>query len=701
MSTRPHVTQPRLAPPRRRSDTIRRPRLHQPLSNALDYDVLLVSAPAGFGKSTLAVDWVDDVGLPVAWLSLDNQDRDPVALIFDLVAAVRVAFPNALHQFAKRLRAGAAPSDAGALVMEFAAAVQNEIDELFVFVMDDFHALDDAQEALEVVDTLIRGVPLSMRIHVLSRSWPTLPSLARMVAQRKGLSLTVEDLLFTDEEAVELLQRSGVRDGESQSALIERADGWAAALAILADHYGTSHAGRGTDATSEFILSDFVEQEVLTRLADPSAQLLRACAVFPSFDVSLAEELSGDPNARSLLRELERTNHLIVRLQDGDWFRMHALLREHVLDRLAREEPERLRALRRSAAALYVRRGMRREAIQISLDAGDWPEAVRELHELREELYQRGERATLADWLDQLPADVIESAPDLLMTRARLSIKAFDGQTGLVRLDLLDDRRLTVEQQARRQLYRSVALRQVGRLPDAIEACRWARAIALEGLADDSPLFAEIDLEEAIALGMSGQFDAARERFETAVDAFERIGDHHRAAEAHDGFGVTLALQGSLAEAMREFTAAQRLWRVLGEPSAQIATMNKFGNVQHDLGELETARETFNVLVQRARDVGDRRMEAYGHEGLATVERDMGHLEAAKSLYGLAMQETQEFDDPTLVADVTFGLAMTYREGGDFRRASTLLEHGAALCGAGGHAAAPNALPPLGSARRC
>ena len=542
--------------------------------------------------------------------------------------------------------------------------------------MDDLHALDDAQQALQVVDTLVRSVSLSMRLYVLSRSWPQFPSLTRMVAQRRARSLTAPDLQFTDEEAIEFLRRSGVLDGASQSMLIRRADGWAAALAILVDHYDPSRAGGGTDATSEFVLSDFVEQEVLARLPDPSAQLLEACAVFRSFDIPLAQALSGNPDVPVLLREMERTNHLIVPLQDGEWFRMHALLREHLLDRVAVEEPERLRQLRRSAAALFARRGMRREAIQMALDAGDWPEAVQELHELREELYQRGEWATLAGWIDRLPADVIENDSDLLMMRARLALKTFDGQGGLARLDLIDDRRLTVEQQARRQLYRSVALRQINRLPDAIKACRRSRAIAGQELADESPLFGEIDLEEAIALGTSGQFAAAGVRFEAAIKAFERVGDHHRAAEAHDGFGTTLALRGSLAKAMEEFTAAQRRWRMLAEPQMQIATMNNIANVQYMLGELETARDAFNAVIQQAREIGQPRAEAYGHEGLAAVERDMGHLDTAESLYALAMQEAQEFDDPTLVAIVTFGLAMTHRERGELRRAFTLLEHG-------------------------
>jgi LuxR family maltose regulon positive regulatory protein len=694
MATRPRTrivsSLPRLSPPRRRQDTIRRTRLHRALSDALESDVIVISAPAGYGKSTLAVDWLAELALPHAWLSLDRQDRDPHALVADLAAAVRTAFPDALDDFAERLEQ-AAGSEALALAGELAAAVQAEVDELFLLVIDECDALEGATDAIQVLDELVRAVPLNTRLCLLARNWTLIPSLARLTAQRRAFSLAARDLQFTDEEAVEFLRRAGIEESAEQSGLMRRADGWAAALAILAEHH--EPGGPAAGEASEFILADFIEQEVLSRLPVESVALLEACAVLQSFDVPLAREVSGSADAPRRLRDLERSTHLIVRLQalttadagqamrtprrtEPDWYRTHAILREHLLGRLEREDPERLRNLRRTAAALYARRGMRREAVEMALDAGDWIEAVEEIRELRDELYQRGEWATLAGWLDRLPGEILESDPDLVMTRARQSIKVLDGQGGLIRLDALDEGRLTGEQRVRRELYRSVALRHLNRLPDALEACRRARSIALEALPEGQAMFAEIDLEEAVALAHSGSFAAARRRFAAAAEQFERLGDHHRAAEGHEGLGATLYYEGWLAESMREFTSAQRLWRVLDDQHQQLSTMNNIGNVQHMLGELETARDTFNALVQRSRDRRNRRMEAYGHLGLADVERDLAQLETAASLYALAIEGAQEADDAAALATATFGLAMAYRERGDHSRARTLLEHG-------------------------
>ncbi|MDA0815282.1 MAG: hypothetical protein O2924_01745 [Chloroflexi bacterium] len=109
---------PKLVPPRRRADTVRRARLHALIEDALDAEVILITAPAGYGKSTLAVDWCDDAEVPLAWLSLDRQDADPLALVRNIVGAIRRAFPDALGDVSARLDAGAQPSGAAAIVAE-------------------------------------------------------------------------------------------------------------------------------------------------------------------------------------------------------------------------------------------------------------------------------------------------------------------------------------------------------------------------------------------------------------------------------------------------------------------------------------------------------------------------------------------------------------------------------------------------------
>ncbi|MDA1003267.1 MAG: BTAD domain-containing putative transcriptional regulator, partial [Chloroflexi bacterium] len=581
---------------------------------------------------------------------------------------------GALEGFVARL-ATAERSDVDALVADFVASIQTDVDDLFVLVVDDLNILENAQRSLAVLDLIAQSTPLSMRLVLLTRSWTMIPSLPRLTAQRRAFTLTVRDLQFTDAEAVEFLNAIGLTDNPAQRGVVRRADGWAAALAILAEHHDPAR-GEDLDSASEFILADFIDQEVLSRLDDPEMTLLESCAILQTFDVSLIRDLSGQRDAGRRLRDLERATHLIVRLGSADWYRVHAILRGHLVDRLERDDYARLTELRRSAAALFARRGMRREAVEMALDAGDWSEAVEEIRDLREELYQHGEWLTLVQWLERLPAEIIEADPDLALTRARHAMKFFEGRDGLARIDSIDDRRLSVEQRARREVYRSVALRQIGRVSEALDSCRRARALALEALPEDDRLFAELDLEEGVALGISGRFPAAAERFSRAAGRFEQLNDQHRTAEAHDGLGGCLIHAAKLPDAMHAFTTAQRIWQLVSDVRHQLVTMINMGEVQRLLGDLETARDTLNIVIQRSRDLRFSRGEAYGHLNLAAIEHQIGHLDAAASLYGIAMEDADHFEDSTLVAAATHGLGMVYREKGDRIRARSLLEHG-------------------------
>lgn len=666
-------------PPRRRADTVRRERLHGLLENALECDVTLVTAPAGYGKSTLAVDWCEDAQIPLAWLSLDRQDTDPLALIGSIVGAIRRVYPDALEDAEERLEAGAQPAGAAAVTAEVAASVAAEVDELFVLALDDLHVLDESPEAMQVVDALVRAIPMNMRLLLLSRTWPSLGSLARLTAQRRVSSLTARDLVFTADEAAAFLDASSVQDAEVRNRLIHRADGWAAALAIMADQ-ASRDDGAPVTPEVDFIFGQFIDQEVLDRLTPQQHELLTACSVLPTFDREFAQSLSRNPQAAAVLRELEQSNRFLSRLAEseaeGEWYRVHALIREHLLARMEREEPGRLQELRRQAAAICARRGLLATAMDLSIAAGDWGEVVRELYDSREHLYQRGEWQTLAGWIDRLPEEVLAQEAGLALTRARLAAKFGQRQDCLARLDRVESQPLDSEERVRVDLYRGVAFRDLGRIGDAIDAYRRARQAALEALPEDHPVLAEIDLEEGVTIARAGQFEAAQVRFEMAAAAFDLLRDYHRAAECRDCLGTTLYMRGQLAPAMVEYTQAQRSWRQLADPQAQITTMNNMANVQHMLGELDTARDTFDTVIQRASQIGSHRHEAWGKEGLATVERDLGRLDNAITLYTVAIHEAQEIDDPGLIMEATYGLAMCYRERGEHTRARALLDHG-------------------------
>ncbi len=663
---------PKFLPPRRRADICSRPRLLGELDRVLDHDGVLLTAPAGYGKSTLVLDWLDQAGLPAAWLRLDELDRDPVLFARDLTTAVRTRFPEALSSLQQRLNEGSVAGAAALLGGELASAVQAEIDDLFVLVVDDLHLLDGADDACRVLDRLLQFAPSNVRYCLLSRTRPTLPSLPRVLEEQRLQLIEHFDLAFRDDEARDLLAKVGIPDS-AQTPLIERCGGWAAALVILGRHHE-----RSGGAISPPLFREFLEAEVLAGLSENQRALLDATCVVRDFDVELAIALSGDADAAAVLNGLESRLHLIARVGDVHWT-MHDLLRSHIAEGLALRDPQRYRRLLGRAAAELSGRGDRRAAVELAIRAQDWPSVVAELLDQWGDLYRRGEWQLLAQWFDAVPWDFVGPSPDLALMRARLATKLLQPQESLERLQRIEPDGLEPHDRVRWHLYRATALRQLQRLRDALAAYTSARATALETGVDDPLLAAELDLEEGVALGMNGRLAEARARLADAAAAFTALNETFHAAEAFQNLGTTCFQQGWLADAMNAFVDAHRRWLVLADPRAQLGTMNNIATTQHMLGELVTAQDAFEQLQQKAETLGDARRIAYAQLGLAAVYSDQGNFEAAERLFSEVLGRVRDLDEPTLAPAATLGLARTLLDRGDYDRATTLLNYGLAM----------------------
>jgi len=663
---------PKFLPPRRRADISSRARLLRDLDQVLDHDGVLLTAPAGYGKSTLVLDWLDQAGLPAAWLRLDELDRDPVILARDLVAAVGTQFPHAFAELQARLSEGSASGAAALLGGEFAAAVQSDIDDLFVLVIDDLHLLDGATDAVRVLDRLIQLAPSNLRYCLLSRTRPEVPSLPRVLEERRLQLIEHFDLAFLDDEARDLLTKVGIPE-DAQAALIARCGGWAAALVILG-----RHQRRSDRALSPPLFREFLEAEVMAVLSERQRGVLEAASVVRDFDVDLAIALSGDADAAAVLEGLESRLHLIARVGDAHWT-MHDLLRTHIAEGLALRDSRRHRALLGRAAAELRGRGDRRAAVELAVRARDWSSVIGELLDQWAELYRRGEWQLLAQWFDSVPWEFVGLSADLTLRRARLATKLLQPQESLERLQGMDPATLEPQERVRWQLYRATALRQLQRLREALAEYAAARATALETGVDEPLLVAELDLEEGVALGMNGRLSEARSRLAEAADAFSQLNETFHAAEAFQNLGTTCFQQGWLADAMSAFVEAHRRWLVLADPRAQLGTMNNIATTQHMLGELVTAQDAFEQLREKAEALGDARRVAYAQLGLAAVLADQGSVEPAERLFSEVLASVRDLDEPTLAPAATLGLARALLDRGDHDRAVTLLSYGLAL----------------------
>jgi LuxR family transcriptional regulator, maltose regulon positive regulatory protein len=421
----------KLHPPQPRAGVVRRPRLAKRLAHGASSKLTLVSAPPGFGKSTLVAEWIAArrATEPAAWLSLDPNDNDPTGFWRYVVAALRTAMPETAGDAVAVLESPE-PQVERALrsLLNDLAALRQDV----VLVLDDFHVVE-RPEIHDALAYLLDRLPPRAHLVITTRADPPLP-LARLRARGELVEIRAADLRFMPDEAGAYLNGTMGLDltGGDIAALEARTEGWIAALQLAA----LSMQGRADPAS--FIASfagddryvvDYLADEVLARQPDDVRTFLLQTSILDRMTGPLCDAVTGRSDSRAILERLERGNLFLVRLDDQRrWYRYHHLFADVLRARLVDEQPDAPR-LHRKASDWFEQNGERSEAIRHALAGGAFERAA-ELVELAiPDLRRARAEATLRRWLEALPESVIEVRPMLAaaLAGARMQTGDFAG----------------------------------------------------------------------------------------------------------------------------------------------------------------------------------------------------------------------------------------------------------------------------------
>ena len=411
--------------PAPRRELVPRPRLTARLDEGLARGLVLVCAPAGYGKTVLLADWARRGRQPAAWLSLDAGDNDPARFWRHAVAALDRARPGTGERVAPLLGPPAPASFQGlvtALINELAAQ-PGEGEALLV--LDDYHVIG-ARQVHESLAFLLEHRPAGIGMVLASRSDPPL-ALARLRARGQLAEVRVAELRFTPAEAGELLQHaaSGLPD-TSVAALAARTEGWAAGLQLAAlSLRGQTDAAAFVEAftgSHRFVL-DYLAEEVLERQPGQLRTFLRETSVLDRLSGPLCDAVTGREGSQALLEQAERAGLFLIPLDEvRGWWRYHHLFAGLLRARLQVEQPGRVMQLHRNAAAWYAGHGLADDAIGHAAAAGETLWAARIIEQHYDMVYSiRGEAATIHRWLSVLPADLVRSRPRLLLAQALMA----------------------------------------------------------------------------------------------------------------------------------------------------------------------------------------------------------------------------------------------------------------------------------------
>jgi LuxR family transcriptional regulator, maltose regulon positive regulatory protein len=580
----------------RARELLGRSRLTERLNEAMTRELLLVCTPAGFGKTTLVAGWAAGAGLPVAWLSLDSQDNDPVRFWRYVVAALdRVRGGLGEHLLPLLTPPGVMSSQG--IVTALVNHLQTAPDEL-ALVLDDYH-LVGSRSIHDSMAFLLGHLPSRLHVVITSRSDPPLP-LARLRARGQLVELRAADLRFTPEEAAALLREAWGLDlpPEAVTALATRTEGWAVGLQLAAL---SLHERPDPDAfleaftgTHHYVL-DYLSEEVLERQPVQARMFLLETSILERLCGPLCDAVTGRSDGQDMLEALARANLFLVPLDaQRRWWRYHHLFADLLRARLQRAEGARVAELHRRAAAWCERHGLIDETIRHALAAGDATWAARPVEEHLGETLRRGESVMLDRWLSSLPDEVVRSRPRLCLAQAMLEWHRY-------RIDEVERRLQQVEEalKERPDLQELEVPTEGGMVADTRAAIALLRA-QVAGVRGDGER--ESQFARAALACMAEQEQGPRFWARWLLVAADWHRGHMQKAES--GFAEMLA-EG----------------RAAPDPHPLMTTCYPLGSVQLEQGELGAALRTFQEGVRFATEGGrfSPYLECEAHVGIAQV----------------------------------------------------------------------------------
>src|SRR6266498_1165010 len=592
----------------------------------------LISAPAGFGKTTLVSEWITGSDRQVAWLSLDEGDGEPVRFLTYLIAALQTVAPNIGEGIMGALQSSQPPP-----IELLLTALLNNINSIpgdFVLVLDDYHVID-ATQVDEALTFLVEHLPPQMHLVITTREDPALP-VPRLRARRQLIEFRAADLRFTPSEAAEFLnQVMDLNLSLEEVAVLEtHTEGWIAGLQLAAlsmrgrqDIPGFIQAFAGDNR----YIVDYLVEEVLQRQPQPVRNFLLQTAILDRLSGPLCDavignhpEGTGQEASSARLESLQRGNFFLIPLDDKrHWYRYHHLFADVLRMYLMTEQPDQVPALHRRASEWYEQNGSATDAIHHALAADDFERAADLIERAVPEMRQSRQEATMLGWLQTLPDELFHRRPVLSVYYAGALL--LNGKLEGVESRLRDAERWLGTNTNRSERPEASSAEMVfvdeeefRRLPGWIAIYRAASALAL-GDVHDTVKYArqalelvpeEEDLGRGAAAGFlalvywrSGDLEAAHRSWSDCMARLQKAGYLSDALGSAISLAYIRITQGRLHEAIRTYEQALHMAKEQGTP-----TLRGTADMYVGISELEREHNDLTAAMQhllRSKELGE------------------------------------------------------------------------------------------------
>ncbi len=590
--------------PHRRRELITRTRLIDGIYEQLEKRLLLIVAPAGYGKTSLLVDLAQQSELPACWLSLDALDQEPQRFLRYLIAAVAEKFSSFGRDSLAALESMASiEQDEERLLIAITNEINAQINEHFILILDDYHLVSNIAFINHTISRFLQLTGENVHLILSTRNLPNLPDAPLMIARNQVGGLSFEELSFCPEEIQQLFQQNNgiLLSREDAQTLVKETEGWIAAIHLTNGNPGTLPQMHPLESTRE--LFDFFSKEVLLRQSEQVRRFMLMTSVFDAFDVPLCERvleplMEGKHFDWPVLFETVRTGNLFsVPLDnEGRWMRYHHLFQHFLRSQLQYEQPVLAWHIEQNLARAYEEQETWEEALEVYARLDDHENQVRLLEKAGLNFIRSGRALTLANWLGKLPSEDVYSHPALVSLLGTIYITRGETRQALEFFNLAE-----------------ASFREAG------NKVEWTTTL----------------VRRAEAYRQLGQFDRALEDLDKTLELTQEASIssmQHTFAEAQRVKGLVLYALGHLKEALVWLQDALQSCRVLGIKENIPVLEIELGVVHRRLGRPEITGQYYASALAALENTGNTGWKARLLNNLGLLYHLTGRLEESYPL---------------------------------------------------------------------
>jgi LuxR family transcriptional regulator, maltose regulon positive regulatory protein len=629
------ISKTKIIVPHRRPELLFRPRLLDSLKGLLVNKLLLLSAPAGYGKTSLLIDIARNVEMPVCWLSIDPLDRDPQRFMAYLIASLAERFPGVGETSRLQLnRLKSIEQDAESLLVTLTNEIYDQIDDDFLLILDDYHLLDDVPVISALVNRFLELVVENCHIILSSRTLPSLDDVTLMVAREQVAGLNHVELAFLPREVQALYAQNYHQhlSDETATEFVEETGGWITGM-VLSNLPGIARVS-GVDTFA------YLGQQVLSQQPEQIREFLIRTSLPEEFNAEFCEIVLSPfyeerQNWYDFMGWILEKNLFVLPLgEDGRWLRYHPLFREFLQTRLKEECPHEVKPMLERMVTAYEKAGEWEKAYFTCKQLND-PEMLARVIERAGTPMLQSALVTLEGWINSLPPGIVRTRPGLISLRGMIATMKGNLEEASRLLHMVvpiyrkdhDVPGLTLA-----LTRRANTLRLLGNYSASMKDIEETLQLAETDPALQ-PLYAEALRLEGLNLYRLGKSRDAIEELEHSLSLYTELREMGSIPMLLTETAMVYMTVGNVESAKISFQQALKIWREEKNLYSQADTLNNLAVLYHQLGEYELASETYENGLVCARASHNQRAEALILTGLGDLYSEIEEFEAAKQAY--------------------------------------------------------------------